>query len=167
MHDEPIIALDGDTAGFRAALRVIDLALPLLEAGKSLRFCLMPQGMDPDDLIRAEGRGAMQRQLENSVPLVQLLWRRETEGKTFDSPNAKQRSIKACARRSNWCAIPRSAVTTVTRSTASAALFSMGPAHAQQAGFNRAGVATNRPHNPCRKQRPAPSPQQALPSKSS
>ena len=89
MHDEPIIALDGDTAGFRAALRVIDLALPLLEAGKSLRFCLMPQGMDPDDLIRAEGRGAMQRQLENSVPLVQLLWRRETEGKTFDSPERK------------------------------------------------------------------------------
>jgi DNA primase len=89
MHDEPIIALDGDKAGLRAAMRVIDLALPLLEAGKSLRFCLMPEGMDPDDLIRRDGRGAMQKQIEASVPLVQLLWRRETEGKSFDSPERK------------------------------------------------------------------------------
>lgn len=89
LHDEPILALDGDKAGFRAALRVIDLALPLLEAGKSLRFCLMPEGMDPDDLIRAQGAGAMQRQIDASVPLVQLLWRRETEGKNFDSPERK------------------------------------------------------------------------------
>ncbi|WP_428687934.1 DNA primase [Roseibium sp.] len=89
MHDEPIIALDGDTAGLRAAMRVMDLALPLLEAGKSLRFCLMPEGMDPDDLIRTEGAGAMQARIEGSVPLVQLLWQRETEGKTFDSPERK------------------------------------------------------------------------------
>lgn len=89
MHDEPIVALDGDTAGLRAAMRVMDLALPLLEAGKSLRFCLMPEGMDPDDLIRAEGAGAMQARIDGSIPLVQLLWRRETEGRTFDSPERK------------------------------------------------------------------------------
>lgn len=89
VHNEPIIALDGDTAGLRAAMRVIDLALPLLEAGKSLRFCLMPEGLDPDDLIRAQGAGAMQRLLDKSLPLAQLLWRRETEGKTFDSPERK------------------------------------------------------------------------------
>lgn len=86
---EPVIALDGDTAGVRAAMRVIDLALPLLEAGKSLRFALMPQGMDPDDLIRAQGAGAMRGVLESALPLVQLLWRRETEGKVFDSPERK------------------------------------------------------------------------------
>jgi len=89
ISDEPIIALDGDTAGLRAAMQVIDLALPLLEAGKSLRFCLMPEGMDPDDLIRAQGAGAMQRLLDKSVPLVLLLWQRETEGKNFDSPERK------------------------------------------------------------------------------
>ncbi|MDA9865101.1 DNA primase [bacterium] len=89
MHDEPIIALDGDTAGLRAAMRVIDLALPLLEAGKALRFCLMPEGKDPDDLIRAEGAGAMQDRIDASIPLVQLLWRRETEGRNFDSPERK------------------------------------------------------------------------------
>ncbi len=86
---EPVIALDGDTAGLRAAMRLIDLALPLLEAGRSLRFALMPEGRDPDDLIRAQGAGAMQAALDAAVPMVQLLWRRETEGRVFDSPERK------------------------------------------------------------------------------
>ena len=89
MHDEPVIALDGDEAGFRAAVRVAELSLPLLEAGKSLRFCMMPEGMDPDDLIRSGGTAAMQRQVEESLPLLQLLWRRETEGRSFDSPERR------------------------------------------------------------------------------
>ncbi|SIT16089.1 DNA primase [Roseivivax lentus] len=87
--DEPIIALDGDKAGLRAAHRVIDLALPLMEAGKSLRFALMPDGQDPDDLIRAEGADAVARVLDQALPMVQLLWRRETEGRVFDSPERK------------------------------------------------------------------------------
>jgi len=86
---EPVIALDGDKAGLGAAMRLIDLALPLLEAGQSLRFALMPQGLDPDDLIRAQGAGAMQALVEAAVPMVQLLWRRETEGQSFDSPERK------------------------------------------------------------------------------
>lgn len=86
---EPIIALDGDTAGLRAAMRVIDLALPLLEAGKSLRFALMPEGKDPDDLIRQEGPQKLQEILNGAIPMVDLLWRRETEDKVFDSPERK------------------------------------------------------------------------------
>jgi DNA primase len=86
---EPIIALDGDTAGLRAAMRVIDLALPLIEAGQSLRFAIMPEGMDPDDLVKSQGAGAMQMLLDAALPMVGLLWRRETEGKVFDSPERK------------------------------------------------------------------------------
>jgi DNA primase len=86
---EPIIALDGDTAGLRAAIRVIDIALPLLEAGQSLRFAIMPEGLDPDDLIKAQGAGAMQKVLEGARPMVSLLWQRETEGKVFDSPERR------------------------------------------------------------------------------
>ncbi|MEX0365426.1 MAG: DNA primase [Ruegeria sp.] len=93
--DEPIIALDGDTAGLRAAMRVIDLALPLLEAGKSLRFSLMPEGKDPDDLIRAEGAPAVQAVLDQAIPMVKLLWQRETEGRVFDSPGRKAALDKA------------------------------------------------------------------------
>ncbi|SEM96888.1 DNA primase [Pseudorhodobacter antarcticus] len=86
---EPIIALDGDAAGLRAALRVIDLALPLLEAGQGLRFAVLPKGLDPDDLIKAQGAGAMQAVLDNAQPMVNLLWQRETEGRSFDSPERK------------------------------------------------------------------------------
>ncbi|WP_372836291.1 DNA primase, partial [Puniceibacterium confluentis] len=89
ISDEPVMALDGDTAGLRAAYRVIDTALPLLEAGKSLRFALMPEGKDPDDLIRAEGAGGVQKVLSNAMPMVRLLWQRETEGRVFDSPERK------------------------------------------------------------------------------
>ncbi|WP_085308230.1 DNA primase [Planktotalea arctica] len=89
ISDEPLIALDGDTAGLRAAQRLIDLALPLLEAGKSLRFALMPEGKDPDDLIRSDGREAVQAVLDKAMPMVQLLWDKEIEGKNFDSPERK------------------------------------------------------------------------------
>ena len=86
---EPVIALDGDAAGTKAAMRLIDIALPLLEAGKSLRFCILPEGLDPDDLIRAQGAEAMQKLLESARPMVDLLWQRETEGKIFDSPERR------------------------------------------------------------------------------
>ncbi len=86
---EPIIALDGDKAGLNAAMRVIDNALPLLEAGQSLRFAIMPEGKDPDDLLKESGAEAMQALIDAAVPMVDLLWRRETEGKVFDSPERK------------------------------------------------------------------------------
>lgn len=89
VSDEPLIALDGDTAGIRAALRLVDLALPLLEAGKGLRFVLLPGGQDPDDLIKSQGAPAMKALLDAARPMVQLLWQRETEGKVFDSPERK------------------------------------------------------------------------------
>lgn len=95
MADEPIIALDGDTAGIRAAMRTIDIALPLLEAGKSLRFAMMPEGLDPDDLLKSKGKGAMQALLDQAIPMVQLLWQRETEGRNFDSPERKAALDKA------------------------------------------------------------------------
>lgn len=89
VSSEPVIALDGDTAGVRAALRVIDLALPLLEAGQGLRFAVLPAGLDPDDLLKAQGVGAMQAVLDSAQPMVNLLWQRETEGRSFDSPERK------------------------------------------------------------------------------
>src|SRR3984893_18747607 len=60
MADEPILCFDGDKAGQKAAWRAADLALPLLKPGKSLRFALLPEGQDPDDLARTRGRGAVE-----------------------------------------------------------------------------------------------------------
>ncbi|MDO5658103.1 MAG: DNA primase [Paracoccus sp. (in: a-proteobacteria)] len=86
---EPIIALDGDAAGLRAAMRLIDLALPLTGPGQALRFVLLPSGQDPDDLIRAQGRGAFDALIAQARPLVDLLWQRATEGQDFDSPERR------------------------------------------------------------------------------
>jgi len=94
---EPVITLDGDTAGQRAAMRLVDLALPVLEAGKSLRFSVMPEGLDPDDLLKAQGSDAMQKLIDAAQPMVSLLWQREVEGKVFDSPERKAALDKAFA----------------------------------------------------------------------
>lgn len=89
VSSEPVIALDGDAAGQRAAQRLIDLALPMTGPGQALRFVILPAGQDPDDLIKAAGPGAMAALLDQARPLVDLLWARETEGQVFDSPERK------------------------------------------------------------------------------
>jgi len=86
---EPLVMLDGDAAGQRAALRLIDLALPMIEAGQSLRFVTLPGGMDPDDLIREKGAPALAEALSRAEPMAALLWRRETEGLILDSPERR------------------------------------------------------------------------------
>ena len=86
---EPVVALDGDAAGMGAAQRLIDLALPHLGPGRSLRFALMPPGQDPDDVARAGGAAALQPLLDASRPIVDLLWSRETEGAVLDSPERR------------------------------------------------------------------------------
>ena len=101
MTPEPILALDGDKAGMRAAYRLIDLALPALEAGRALRFALMPEGQDPDDLIRQSGAGALRKLLQKSMPMVELLWQREMASGPFDSPERKAGLDKALASKTN------------------------------------------------------------------
>ncbi|MDO5614323.1 MAG: DNA primase, partial [Paracoccus sp. (in: a-proteobacteria)] len=86
---EPVIMLDGDAAGQRAALRLIDMALPMTGPGQALRFAVLPVGLDPDDLIRQRGPGAMAEVLAAARPLVDLLWQREVEGRVFDSPERR------------------------------------------------------------------------------
>lgn len=86
---EPVVALDGDRAGLAAAQRLVDLALPHLGPGRSLRFAVMPAGQDPDDVARSGGLPALQAVLDASRPVIDLLWSRETEGVTLDSPERR------------------------------------------------------------------------------
>lgn len=83
---EPVLCFDGDAAGLRAAYRSIERALPHLEPGRSLFFCLLSEGMDPDDLIRQSGPEAMRTALDASLPLVEVLWRRERDAEAIDTP---------------------------------------------------------------------------------
>lgn len=89
MADEPVICLDGDKAGRKAASRAIDLALPLLEPGKSLSFALLPEGQDPDDLARSGGRQAIAEVLAAARPLADMLWQREVEAGPLDTPERR------------------------------------------------------------------------------
>jgi DNA primase len=86
---EPVLAFDGDAAGLNAAHRAARLALPLLKAGYSLRFAFLPSGEDPDTFLRANGPAAMQKLLDAALPLSQVLWRVETEGKDFSTPERR------------------------------------------------------------------------------
>jgi DNA primase len=89
MAEEPILCFDGDKAGRKAAYRAIDTALPLMSVGRSMRFALLPEGMDPDDLARSSGPAGVADLLNGSLPLVELLWMRETEGHVFDTPERR------------------------------------------------------------------------------
>src|SRR5665213_84465 len=89
MADEPILCFDGDGAGVRAAYRAVDLAMPRLKPGKSLKFALLPSGQDPDDLLRSAGREAVADVINAARPLSAMLWSRETEGHTFDTPERR------------------------------------------------------------------------------
>ena len=89
IEPEPVLCFDGDAAGIKAAQRGIDLALPLLEPGQSLRFALLPEGQDPDDLIRAQGAGAMQAVLDEAVSLSEMLWRREIGSADLSTPERR------------------------------------------------------------------------------
>ena len=89
MADEPILCFDGDSAGLRAAYRAVDLAMPRLRPGKSLKFAILPQGQDPDDLVRSGGREAVSDVIGAARPLADMLWARETEGHSFDTPERR------------------------------------------------------------------------------
>ena len=81
MADEPVLCFDGDGAGRRAAYKAVDIALPLLKPGKSLKFATLPEGNDPDDLVRTGGREAAAELIDGARPLADVLWMRETEGR--------------------------------------------------------------------------------------
>ena len=89
MADEPVLCFDGDNAGLRAAFRAVELAMPRLKPGKSLKFALLPQGQDPDDLARSAGRDAVKDVIDGARPLADMLWARETEGHSFDTPERR------------------------------------------------------------------------------
>ena len=84
--DEIIICLDGDNAGMRASSRIINLALPHITAEKSVSFIKLPTGLDPDDLIKSQGRAGFNTALINRVGLSEMIWETETQGKEFKTP---------------------------------------------------------------------------------
>lgn len=89
MAPEPILCFDGDGAGRRAAFRAVDTALPLIGPNRTLRFAFLPDGQDPDDLVRQNGAAAVGDVLGKARPLVDVLWMREAESGPLDTPERR------------------------------------------------------------------------------
>ncbi|AVA22239.1 DNA primase [Rhizobium sp. NXC24] len=89
MTPQPVLCFDGDGAGIRAANRAADLALPHIKPGRTVRFALLPDGKDPDDLVRHEGRAPFDKVMAQAKPLAEMIWSREAGSGTFDTPEAR------------------------------------------------------------------------------
>ncbi|WP_417579793.1 DNA primase [Nitrincola sp.] len=92
---ELIFCFDGDQAGRKAALRALDIALPALQDGKSVRFLFLPEGEDPDSLIRQEGQSAFEQRILNATPLSTFFFNNLSEGFNLDSMDDRARLASA------------------------------------------------------------------------
>ena len=92
---EPVLCFDGDKAGRRAADRAAQHILPMLSAGKTARFAFLPEGEDPDSLIKAGGRKAFQATIENALPFVEYIWQSHTAGRDIETPEARAALIQS------------------------------------------------------------------------
>jgi DNA primase len=86
---EPTLCFDGDAAGLKAGYRALDLALPLLQPGHSLKFAFLPEGQDPDDLLKAQGAGAVIEVVEAAQPLADVLWQRALSENDRSTPERR------------------------------------------------------------------------------
>ena len=89
MVEIPLLCFDGDSAGQKAALRAAHRAMPMLQPGRSLAFVTLPDGMDPDDLVRSQGAAAFEALLAKAQPLVDRLWQSEVAAEPLDTPEQR------------------------------------------------------------------------------
>lgn len=81
-----VFCFDGDQAGFRAADRALENALELMADGLHLQFLMLPEGEDPDTLVRKEGPEAFRQRIESATPLSRYLFDRQSEGLDLQLP---------------------------------------------------------------------------------
>lgn len=89
MAPEPVLCFDGDQAGQKAAYRAVETALPLLKPGQSIKFTFLPDGQDPDDVLKTAGREEMQTLLAAAKPLSEVLWQKEFQQADWNTPERR------------------------------------------------------------------------------
>lgn len=85
----PVLCFDGDEAGRRAAARACERILPLLQPDQSALFAFLPDGQDPDSLIRSQGKDGFAKVIENAIPMADFIWSHHTAGRRFDTPESR------------------------------------------------------------------------------
>lgn len=86
---EPTCCFDGDSAGVRAAIRSVDRVLPILKPGFSLQYAFLPDKLDPDEFLKARGQDEFLKVVSDTMPLKDLLWRKNVEGQSLETPEQK------------------------------------------------------------------------------
>ena len=89
MTPDPVLCFDGDKAGLKAAERSADLVMPHLKPGFTVKIATLPEGQDPDDLIKAQGRAAFADVIDRARSLSDVIWSMETGGLVPETPEAR------------------------------------------------------------------------------
>lgn len=98
----PVLCLDGDTAGKRAADRALDLALPHFGPGRTVRIAYAPAGEDPDDIFRRAGGDALKALVDAAIPASDAVFEREKARRGLSTPEARaafQAALREAANR--------------------------------------------------------------------
>ncbi|WP_420554900.1 DNA primase [Neptuniibacter marinus] len=88
---EIIFCFDGDNAGREAAVRALKTTMPVIEDGKEARFLFLPEGEDPDSLVRQEGEVAFSERLSKAQPLSEFFFKSYSENADLDSMDGRAR----------------------------------------------------------------------------
>jgi len=87
--DNPVLCMDGDSAGRNAMIRCVSVVLPALRPGLSLSFVVLPKNLDPDDLVKSYSHQAVEEILSRKIPLTDILWDMFIKGDDFSTPEKR------------------------------------------------------------------------------
>ncbi len=89
-----LFCFDGDNAGREAAWRALENTLPVMDDSIQIRFMFLPQNLDPDNVIRREGKAGFERYMAQAIPLSDFLFERFKTQVTLDTPDGKAKLVQ-------------------------------------------------------------------------
>ena len=95
--DQVVFCFDGDEAGRKAAFRGMEAALPMMEDGRQVKFLLLPEGEDPDSVVRNKGSQHLEHLFDNADPLETFLFDQMARGIDLETMDGKARLSKLVA----------------------------------------------------------------------
>ena len=99
-----VFCFDGDTAGQKAAVRACTLVLPFLRETSDVKFAFVTGGKDPDEILKNSGKEAMQKIIDNALPLVDFLWEIVNKNYLVNTPGGRtsaEKYLKDCISKIN------------------------------------------------------------------
>ena len=95
--DQVVFCFDGDEAGRKAAFRGMEAALPMMEDGRQVKFLFLPEGEDPDSVVRNKGSQHLEHLFQNADPLETFLFDQMAQGIDLETMDGKARLSKLVA----------------------------------------------------------------------